>query len=328
MIVGFTGMSFCSKASSSSKLSGSSQETLLDEASELSFMDQSLQSLQEPLLSPNNKNDSFRLPKGLSKKLDDDSTHTSLEDSTCDSDDSRSSMSTSKRQEKRRRNEDNATIRKRNFQSSPRSKRSFRSIKETEEPPKSGDMLLPLHDSQTSLLSLLNAPPAPLDGPSVHSTSNSIIKGNTVSSNSAKPDTVTVFGREISKFKAGVMVSTCGGIWGGSVMIPMKMCQADTSGLGYLVSFSTGAFIVTWNFWILRLLYNIWYHRSVMDGYQALPSFHLKEMFVPGVFSGLVWSTGHFFSIISVHYLGAGVGYCVVQASMLVGGFWGICYFR
>lgn len=51
-------------------------------------------------------------------------------------------------------------------------------------------------------------------------------------------------------------------------------------------------------------------------------------MWLAGGTSGTLWSIGNFFSIISVEHLGEGVGYSVVQASMLVSGLWGIFFFR
>ena len=164
---------------------------------------------------------------------------------------------------------------------------------------------------------------------------------------------VTICSKDItlSKFTAGLIVATCGGTWGGSLLIPMKLCHANTSGPSYLMSFSVGAAVITMLCWMIRWIYNCLtptelkpqedisaekgvtssktiIFNKVINGYQALPSFHLREMWLPGGLSGLVWSTGNFFAILSVHYLGAGVGFCVVQASMLVGGMWGIFYFH
>jgi glucose uptake protein GlcU len=51
-------------------------------------------------------------------------------------------------------------------------------------------------------------------------------------------------------------------------------------------------------------------------------------MWLMGGSSGLLWSTGNIFSMISVRHLGEGVGYSVCQAAMLISGLWGIYYFR
>jgi len=87
---------------------------------------------------------------------------------------------------------------------------------------------------------------------------------------------------------------------------------------GYLISFGIGAAIVTLGLWVLRFGNNYWYyHGNFQLAYQALPSLHLRVMWCAGGTSGLLWSTGNFFSLISVYYLGEGVGYAVCQAGIL-----------
>jgi len=66
----------------------------------------------------------------------------------------------------------------------------------------------------------------------------------------------------------------------------------------------------------------------MVRAYKALPPLHIRIMWLAGGVSGTLWSIGNFFSMISVEYLGEGVGYSVVQSAMLVSGLWGIFYFR
>jgi len=139
---------------------------------------------------------------------------------------------------------------------------------------------------------------------------------------------VNVRGYKIAKRKLGMMSAAFCGIWGGSIMAPMKFCKSDTKGTHYLMSFSIGASIVTVAFWLLRYLYNVNRYRSLSKAYAVLPSFHLRTMWLAGGTSGFLWSIGNFFSLISVFYLGEGVGYPLVQTSILVSGLWGIFYFR
>jgi glucose uptake protein GlcU len=109
----------------------------------------------------------------------------------------------------------------------------------------------------------------------------------------------------------------------------MKWCKSNTKGAHYLLSFSIGAAIVTTALWLLRYLVNVVLQRGdVIGAYQALPSFHIRVMWKAGGLSGLLWSIGNYFSLISVFYLGEGVGYPVVQSSILVAGLWGIFYFK
>ena len=97
----------------------------------------------------------------------------------------------------------------------------------------------------------------------------------------------------------------------------MKFAPPDAKGLGYLISFAIGAAVVNLSLWIFRYMYLFQRYGSLFRAYQALPSFHLRKMWLYGGTCGTLWSIGNFFSIISVEFLGEGVGYSVVQASML-----------
>ena len=139
---------------------------------------------------------------------------------------------------------------------------------------------------------------------------------------------VDVCGFKVRKRTLGMLAAAFCGIWGGSILAPMKWCKSDTKGTHYLMSFSIGASIVTLSFWLVRYLYNVSRCRSFSKAYETLPSFHLRVMWLAGGTSGLLWSIGNFFSLISVFYLGEGVGYPLVQTSILVSGLWGIFYFK
>jgi glucose uptake protein GlcU len=79
--------------------------------------------------------------------------------------------------------------------------------------------------------------------------------------------------------------------------------------------------------WILRYLYNIYYFQgNHSKALSALPSFYFKQLCLPGLAAGLLWSFANFCSILAVSSLGQGLGYTFVQSSMLVSGMWGIYY--
>lgn len=126
----------------------------------------------------------------------------------------------------------------------------------------------------------------------------------------------------------GLLAAVFTGTWGGSIMVPMHYAPDDASGAGYVISFAIGASIVTLAIWIGRLFFLAFKHRSVSLAYHALPSFHLRVMWMQGCAAGLLWSIGNIASMISVQHLGEGVGYSISQASMLVSGLWGIFYFE
>jgi glucose uptake protein GlcU len=137
-----------------------------------------------------------------------------------------------------------------------------------------------------------------------------------------------VWGRKISKRHLGMLGAAFNGIWGGSIMAPMKLSKSDTKGVAFLISFAIGASIVNLLLWIFRYMYNYHKYKSMTEAYTNLPSFHFRVMWLAGGTCGLLWSIGNFFSLISVFYLGQGVGYPLVQAGILVSGVWGIFYFK
>lgn len=126
----------------------------------------------------------------------------------------------------------------------------------------------------------------------------------------------------------GVLAAIFNGVYGGSIMVPMKWAPSNASGAAYVISFAFGASIVTIGLWAGRYVYLYQRHCSHSAAYMKLPSFHFRKLWFHGGLCGLLWSIGNFFSIISVQYLGEGVGYSVIQANMLIGGLWGIFYFQ
>jgi hypothetical protein len=128
---------------------------------------------------------------------------------------------------------------------------------------------------------------------------------------------IICFGTKWSRRTLGILSASFSGIYGGSIMVPMKFAPDDAKGMGYLISFGIGAATVNLSLWIFRYIYLSHKKGSFAAGYEALPSMHLQKMWRYGGACGLMWSIGNFFSIISVDYLGEGVGYSVVQSSIL-----------
>lgn len=139
---------------------------------------------------------------------------------------------------------------------------------------------------------------------------------------------VVLCGVKVTKRQSGILSATFCGLYGGSIMVPMKFAPPDANGVGFLISFSIGASIVTISLWLVRFLFCCHKYQSASVAYNSLPSFHLRIMWLPGGISGLLWSIGNFFSLFSVYFLGEGVGYPLVQTSILVSGLWGIFYFK
>lgn len=124
-------------------------------------------------------------------------------------------------------------------------------------------------------------------------------------------------GMKVQKRTLGIFSAMFTGIYGGSIMAPMKYAPPDAKGTHFLISFAIGAAIVNFSIWLIRCLFLYQRHGSLSAAYEALPSFHIRKMWLPGSACGILWSIGNFFATISVQSLGEGVGYSVVQASML-----------
>lgn len=137
---------------------------------------------------------------------------------------------------------------------------------------------------------------------------------------------VKFLGWKWDRWTLGIIGAAMDGIFGGGNLIPMH--YSPYKGSEYLISFATGAMIVTIVFWILRWGYNSYEMKSVKKGWCALPSMHLRTLFVPGVFSGTLWSIGNIGQIMCVTYFGESIGMSIVQSSMIVSGFLGIVWFK
>eukprot|EP00591_Stephanopyxis_turris_P005682 CAMPEP_0195509698 /NCGR_PEP_ID=MMETSP0794_2-20130614/2560_1 /TAXON_ID=515487 /ORGANISM="Stephanopyxis turris, Strain CCMP 815" /LENGTH=387 /DNA_ID=CAMNT_0040636979 /DNA_START=64 /DNA_END=1224 /DNA_ORIENTATION=+ len=177
------------------------------------------------------------------------------------------------------------------------------------------------------------------DGPSfnhgkriqIHGTT---ANGNTTTSTSTISSTASCFGKRLTRRQMGLGCAVFSGVWGGSIMVPMHFSSSNTGGLGYVISFGIGASIITLLLWCIRFCYYLTlttgggcssrsgYNNAFSDAWSMLPSFHLRIMWLPGFTAGAIWSIGNIASMVSVEYLGEGVGYSVTQSSLLVSGLW------
>mmetsp|Transcript_15396 Transcript_15396/g.32577 ORF Transcript_15396/g.32577 Transcript_15396/m.32577 type:complete len:378 (-) Transcript_15396:180-1313(-) len=139
---------------------------------------------------------------------------------------------------------------------------------------------------------------------------------------------ILICGKTYSRQNLGLLSALMCGLWGGSCLVPMHYAKGDTNGLGYVISFSIGALVVTVFLWILRYLYQVFKLRSPRRAYEVLPPFHFRVMWLPGATAGSLWSLGNVGSIVAVEHLGQGVGYSASQLALLVSGMWGIFYFK
>lgn len=135
---------------------------------------------------------------------------------------------------------------------------------------------------------------------------------------SPRNKTILIHGRKYSRRNLGRLSALMCGVWGGSILVPMHYATGNTSGLGYVISFSTGALVVNILLWMIRFVCNLCTLKSGKDAYNSLPSFHFRVMWLPGATAGTVWSLGNVGSIVAVAHLGQGVGYSASQAALFV----------
>eukprot|EP00591_Stephanopyxis_turris_P001556 CAMPEP_0195512384 /NCGR_PEP_ID=MMETSP0794_2-20130614/4360_1 /TAXON_ID=515487 /ORGANISM="Stephanopyxis turris, Strain CCMP 815" /LENGTH=375 /DNA_ID=CAMNT_0040640157 /DNA_START=68 /DNA_END=1192 /DNA_ORIENTATION=- len=139
---------------------------------------------------------------------------------------------------------------------------------------------------------------------------------------------MSIFGMQLTRRQVGLSAAVFNGVWGGSNMIPLHFAKDDgAGGLGYVISFGCGGMIVVILLWMFRYMYHVYNTGSLREAYYILPSFHFRQLWYSGFCVGTLYSIGNICSIISVTYLGQGVGYSVTQSAMLVSGLWGIFYF-
>eukprot|EP00927_Polykrikos_kofoidii_P041376 TRINITY_DN35285_c0_g1_i1.p1 TRINITY_DN35285_c0_g1~~TRINITY_DN35285_c0_g1_i1.p1 ORF type:complete len:327 (-),score=36.64 TRINITY_DN35285_c0_g1_i1:532-1512(-) len=120
--------------------------------------------------------------------------------------------------------------------------------------------------------------------------------------------------------KVGIGAALFNGIWGGSNLIPAS--YAPLHGVHFVISFATGALLVNVALWVLYA----WAAKRLWKC--DLPPMHFRTMAIPGFLSGTLWSAGNFMSLFVVSELGQGIGYSLIQSSIIVAGLWGIIYFR
>lgn len=122
-------------------------------------------------------------------------------------------------------------------------------------------------------------------------------------------------------FAVGMTFALSVGLFGGSVLVPMKFIPEDRGGLKTVGSFGFGAAIASQ---LVSLLY--WKVIVRKPSYPCMPWLTL----VAGILSGSTWNAGNICQIIAQSppiSLGYGIAYPVNQCGMLFGGLWGIFVF-
>jgi len=132
-----------------------------------------------------------------------------------------------------------------------------------------------------------------------------------------------------SKYHIGLFMAVVNGVLAATIMVPLHYAPPNTTqGVGYSMSFGIAAVLVVGLFWILRLSYLSFKSSSIRKGYKRLPSFHIRVMWRAGLTSGVLYSLGNLFGIISIQHLGNFMGYSLNQSSLIISGLWGLLYYK
>jgi hypothetical protein len=156
-------------------------------------------------------------------------------------------------------------------------------------------------------------------------------------------------GRAFTKREAGIAGAVANGLLTGSSLIPLHYAKAKGfGGEHFMLSMAGGALISNLALWVLFYVYRCYQvgsahtTTSYIDSlepsyassqslwrraYDAMPLWHVGQLAGPGITAGTLLSIAMFGSILSVTYLGQGIGNSIVQAKILVSGLWGILWF-
>lgn len=128
----------------------------------------------------------------------------------------------------------------------------------------------------------------------------------------------------VERIIRGVILAFCIGLLGGSIFVPLNLFT-DLEGKDqvlYSVPFAVGTVISAAGFLIV--------HRGLQAAGAAVPlTWEVRKCFLPGLVSGILWNCGNMCAILSMlPPLGAAVGYPLTQSCMLIGGLWGVLFYR
>lgn len=122
---------------------------------------------------------------------------------------------------------------------------------------------------------------------------------------------------EGKKVATGLACAIYVGVANGSFMVPFKKVPKTVVGIEYLPSFGIGAMLVT------LCIVPVYFGFIKFVQARPLPSFHWDIAHKPALLTGILWSSGNFFSIYTTQFLGLAVGWPLVQCQLLVSTAWG-----
>jgi Transmembrane family, TMEM144 of transporters len=156
----------------------------------------------------------------------------------------------------------------------------------------------------------------PIDNSSYHHKKNRITLFRDISS----------IGLGLTKRQLGIGGAVINGVLTGSSLIPIHYAkQQGFGGAAYMLSFATGALLANLMIFMVWFIVNLMFNQRDAGGilnftqaYDAMPPWHFRQLWAPGFAAGALLSIAMFGSILSVTYLGQGVGNSIVQSKILI----------
>jgi hypothetical protein len=133
------------------------------------------------------------------------------------------------------------------------------------------------------------------------------------------------FYSSFSERTLGMFGAVFNGLMTGSSLIPLHYAkQHGYGGANYMISFAGGSLVANTGVWMLYaafLLYSL--PSTPASGlrsawWSSLPPWHVRELGGPGCAAGVLLTIAMFGSILSVTYLGQGIGNSVIQSKILI----------
>jgi len=143
----------------------------------------------------------------------------------------------------------------------------------------------------------------------------SVRSGNPASASAS--DSLAASPSSTSLLLVGVIFSVIVGLFGGSILAPMKAAPSASQGLTIVPAFGIGC-LLTAPLITLPYVYLIASTR---------PNFHLRVSFLPGIAAGAVWNAGNICSIFASDLIGYSIAYPIMQCAIVFAAAWGILLF-
>ncbi|CAB9502385.1 expressed unknown protein [Seminavis robusta] len=163
--------------------------------------------------------------------------------------------------------------------------------------------------------------------------------------------TISIFNTNgLTRRQLGILGAVINGVLTGSSLVPIHYAKKQGfGGAAYMLSFASGALLANITIWIIWFLAEFIrtsssHHQqqqqrdatgrgsivisSCTATFESMPPVHFRQLWAPGFAAGTLLSIAMFGSILSVTYLGQGVGNSIIQSKILISGLWGIFWYR